>query len=50
MELESVVVTGIGIQQETRKLGVSIESVGKKKLKVHLKSVLFQHYEEMSQG
>ena len=32
MELESVVVTGIGIQQETRKLGVSIESVRKEKV------------------
>ena len=32
MELESVVVTGVGIQQETRKLGVSIETVRKEKV------------------
>ena len=32
MELESVVVTGVGIQQEAKKLGVSIETVRKEKV------------------
>ena len=32
MRLESVIVTGIGVQQETRKLGVSIETVRKEKI------------------
>ena len=32
MRLESVVVTGVGIEQETKKLGVSIESVRKEQV------------------
>ena len=32
MQLESVVVTGIGLEQETKKLGVSIERVRKEKI------------------
>ena len=32
MQLESVVVTGVGIEQETKKLGVSIEKVRKEKI------------------
>ena len=32
MELESIVVTGVGIQQEAKKLGVSIETVRKEKV------------------
>ena len=32
MQLESVVVTGVGMEQETKKLGVSIEKVRKEKI------------------
>ena len=32
MNLETVVVTGLGVEQETKKLGVSIESVSKERV------------------
>ena len=32
MKLESIIVTGLGVQQETKKLGVSIETVRKEKV------------------